>query len=392
MDHKRSLRRQAALLGWLTLGVALATLACGEGPIGEERGLAVIYGSDDREEVYRLDEPTLASLARHTLVALTDERAVTVRGNEVELRAASLQQRWRLCPGERYADQPTVAACAGVLLSDDLMLTAGHCVDHLSCDGMRILRGYHYAAEGQLNALRADDVFRCRAVLAREVDPPGAVRQRDYAWIRLDRPVTGRWPVGIAPLTGEPADGDTLVALGFPAGVPAKVTRGRVFQAPSASQDFFVASLDTFHGDSGGPVFDRDLRLLGLVGRGKADFVPSAEGCYRTNVQSEDRSTAEEEVSRLRIAVDALCTASASEPGLCGDPALDRVGGCDIGGSDTRGRPSSLGLMLVACALGAWRLRPRRSRCVSRHHSLSLGARLVRQSPAEGPEGHFGAS
>ena len=69
-----------------------------------------------------------------------------------------------------FSDQPSSAQCSGVLIDDDLVLTAAHCLRALPCEEWRLVFGFYYIAPGVLNAIRSEDVFSSgvlRGVLAR---------------------------------------------------------------------------------------------------------------------------------------------------------------------------------------------------------------------------------
>ncbi|MCZ6808089.1 MAG: serine protease, partial [Deltaproteobacteria bacterium] len=71
----------------------------------------VVYGADDRVEVYNHPSDELRQIAQQSIVALIDserlERAPT--GRYVIRSLLTLQQSKGLCDDERFTDQPTVA-------------------------------------------------------------------------------------------------------------------------------------------------------------------------------------------------------------------------------------------------------------------------------------------
>jgi hypothetical protein len=95
----------------------------------------------------------------------------------------------------------------------------------------------------------------------------------DYAVIKLDRPVVGRVPLKIRK-AGLIANGQRLIVIGNPSGLPTKVTDGNVIRTDHPS--YFGTNLDTFHGNSGSAVINATTgEVEGILVRGKTDYVPS---------------------------------------------------------------------------------------------------------------------
>lgn len=180
---------------------------------------------------------------------------------------AALGERRGLCPGERFADEPSIAGCSGVLVSSDVVATALHC---LGGQGPPLWVVFDYrngknATPGA--AVPADDAYRAELWKHSSAD--------DWALLRLDRAVVGRSPAIIRP--SRPtyvSPGEYVFAAGHPDGIPLKVTRsGKVVRTTG---NRFVTNLDLFRGNSGSPIFDRvdpaRRRMIGLVLSGMPDY------------------------------------------------------------------------------------------------------------------------
>src|SRR4051812_39301800 len=82
----------------------------------------VVYGSDDRMDVYAHPDGVLRARAKGSTVALmhpnnldqADPQNVKLVGSQ------TLKQAYNLCDGERFPDDPTAAFCSGTLIDDDL--------------------------------------------------------------------------------------------------------------------------------------------------------------------------------------------------------------------------------------------------------------------------------
>ena len=245
---------------------------------------AIIYEQDTREEPYDLDLPWIEHAVGRAVALIPAGGLPGHEGpataHETETGSSSIStaaHRLALCAEERFATQPTLAACSGVLLSPDLVLTAGHCFAH--ADDCAI---YSYA----LNYLRADadaavmpESLACRELLVREVGTLPDGSPVDYALVRLQQPATRDAPPW--PPARSPRAGDDVVVVGFPLGLPLKIDpAGRVLATSSAGFDL---AADTYQGSSGSAIYDLAGQLVGIVDSGRADFELDEErGCVRS--------------------------------------------------------------------------------------------------------------
>ncbi|MFT6397480.1 MAG: hypothetical protein ACJAYU_002233, partial [Bradymonadia bacterium] len=262
---------------------------------------AVVYGSDDRLVSEQHPNEALRAVAERSLVAIVDSERILDSGSEYE--TASLGDRQNLCEGERFRELPTLARCTGVLIAEDLVLTAGHCMENIGACRSRSVVFDWRVQDGEVVPPSPEAVYSCAAVVV--ADSRGyANLTLDYAVIRLDRAVdSARDPV---PIRLDPvAAGDLLALVSHPSGLPAIIdTGGSVVDAREGERDYFVVSADSFEGSSGGPVLDASGALVGVLVRGEEDYVASGE-CRVVNVLSEPA----EEVTRVDWVLRELCRA-----------------------------------------------------------------------------------
>lgn len=221
---------------------------------------------------------SVAAVARSNRVEQWDELTYTA----VETMGA--------CPDERFADQPAQRSSGtAVLIDDDLVLTAWHVARTIPCDDLRFVFGYRRETEGDpiQTVARLDpgeDVYACAEIVLPATFDQG---QSDYAdgidlaLVRLDRPVSQAYtPAEIAPapwLVDRPA---AMLSMGMPVGMPLKVDPGFVLNVDASN--YFEVGSDLFKGTSGGPLFDADNRLIGIVKGGPRDFERrDGESCVR---------------------------------------------------------------------------------------------------------------
>jgi len=285
---------RACLLSFVGLSVACGSA---EEVFVGELSAPVVYGTDDRREVFEHPDPELQRVARESIVALIP----TVRLNRFDdgtygISAFSLEEELRsrfnptiqgLCDDELFANQPVAASCSGTLIDDDLVLTAGHCISSTrTCDSFSYVFDYHLDGPNLLAPIHDEDVYGCERVFL-ERDAQVDEITPDYVIIQLDRPVEGpHAPVDIRPASALERN-DPLSMIGFGSGLPAKIDSGAsVADPPTPERDFFIANLDAFEGHSGSATFDSNAELAGiLIGGRVPDYVVSPEeDCARVNV------------------------------------------------------------------------------------------------------------
>lgn len=352
--------------------VLVTVLFIGCGPSEEafvgEVDAPVVYGADDRLEVFDHPDQELQEIVRQSIVAMIQKYRLSRNDNGTySIIALSLQEERGLCDGERFADQPVTASCSGTLIDDDLVLTAGHCISRETpCDSFRYVFNYYYDGPGLLAPIRDEDVYSCKRIFLEHDAPLDGVTP-DYAVIQLDRPVEGmHGPVEIRPAV-RLEKGDPLRMIGFGSGLPAKIDSGAsVADPPTAERDFFVANLDAFAGHSGSAIFDSNDELAGILLGGRVpDYVmPAGEDCLRVNVF--DDSEAGEIGHEIATIVkglcddgwqrDNVCEISACQGDLCETPPPQGDGGVGVVPADTPGcsaapGPESLGSLAAGLLL-----------------------------------------
>ncbi|WP_437677878.1 trypsin-like peptidase domain-containing protein [Sorangium sp. So ce131] len=275
----------------------------------------VIYGQDDREEPFTYPDPVWAQRALDFTVALVPASAVDDSDpNNIQIAGPTWIGRDDVCPDERFATQPALADCSGTLIDDDLVLTAGHCINN--CGDSRFVFDYAMTPSGTLNQITSDDLYSCVDFITYYQDRNGA----DYTVVRLDRPVVGREPAPVRVSSVPLAVGTPLVVHGFPRGLPLKLADGAVVRSNDPDLDFFVSNLDTFVGNSGSGVFDLNTgELVGILVRGERDFVQDGD-CVRPFLCADNACRGEDATYAFR-ATQALCERTVSDVCSCGDGA-----------------------------------------------------------------------
>lgn len=338
--------RRGLSLGMFAALAACATSVGGEPELGENRH-AIIYGEDDRREVFDHPDLGLRGLAEGSVVALIPHaRFVRKSSGDLALASQVLEAAFEVCADERFATQPTAADCSGVLIDTDLVLTAGHCFGaDASCERYAFVFDYFYTSAEQLEpgaraSFGAGDVYGCRRVVARRVSTARDLMRIDYAVVQLDRSPAGRTP---ATIRAEPlAQGEPLATIGCVSGLPAKIDSGSHVLDPRApNEDFFLLDSDTFEGSSGSGVFDAAARLVGVLVRGGQDYEPRPDaGCVvpkRVDLSADAgglSSELGEEATYVARAVEETCARGWPSQRLCG--IAPRCGDGFCTGDETR--------------------------------------------------------
>ena len=302
---------------WAALGLSL--LGCVDEETAPSLALlerGAVYGEDDRVEVHEHPDEALRSIAMRSSVALISSRFLErTPAGQVSIDAVSLGSAYGLCETQRFITQPTAASCSGVLIDDDLVLTAGHCVETLmECRGKYFVFGYWYDDTSTLQVATRGDVFTCAQVVVSSFN-----QRMDWAVIQLDRPATPEFsPVTIEPTRAPVEVGESIALVGCGSGLPLKLdSGGRVISSDSTTLDFFKATTDSFGGHSGGGVYNSARRLVGILDSGAEDY-HSIGPCSVATEYPADGTEGGEAVTYAWSAIAELCETGWPSERLCG--------------------------------------------------------------------------
>lgn len=231
----------------------------------------VVYGTDNRVDVAEHPNEGYRTWAKSTAVRIPISSLET-QGDRFLYKKTSLGQSINLCSKERFIDQPDVGECSGFLVADDILVTAGHCAKSLN-DCSSNVWVFDYAKDKLTeNYFSKDKVFQCLEVLYQKQD---SNNMADFAIVRLDRS-TGRTPLSYRK-EGKIEDGSSLVVIGYPSGLPAKIDDGGIVRQ-NENEVYFKGDLDTFGGNSGSAVFNaKSGEVEGILVRGAVDYIMDPE-------------------------------------------------------------------------------------------------------------------
>lgn len=240
----------------------------------------VVYGDDNRLDVYESYNSLHKKLADSTAGMVNKKKISTsfTSGYTKITARHKLGSAFGLCSSEKFVNQRLLANCSGFLVSEDTIVTAGHCMAFSpdrpmddACKDNSWVFGLHMKSASHINLtnISPNKVYNCKKVVKVQYDG-----YQDFAVIKLDRPV-----VGIKPLkfrtSGKISSSTPLVVIGHPSMLPTKISDGGQVTDNSGNYKF-MTNLDTFQGNSGSAVFNsRTGQLEGILVSGKTDYMHS---------------------------------------------------------------------------------------------------------------------
>lgn len=242
--------------------------------------IKVIYGEDNRQDVYQVSNALHLKLAQSTAGLI--EKSILNPKNLFDYEIQdfiSLERGQNVCASEKFSDQPLAPICSGFLVGPDTIVTAGHCYaafDHPAnvCKNFAWVFDYNMksASHNPNKNISVENIYNCKSVVSVKYDS-----FYDFAIIKLDRKVKGREPLKFRS-SGKISEKTSLVVIGHPTGLPTKIAGdGKVTNNSEYTR--FSTTLDTFHGNSGSAVFDSKTgQVEGILIMGKIDYRPSIPG------------------------------------------------------------------------------------------------------------------
>ncbi len=260
-----------------------------------------IYGKDDRLDEYEVSDSDILATGDATVILVPKSLLSNIGDGTFALAPDTFADWYErldpidtgnpLCADEPFRDQPAPGDGSGFLVAPDIVATAGHCACPEDYSDRAIVFGFVMLDAGTaVLTIDESEIYYCSEVIAYQVGNP------DWALLRLDREVTGHNPLPVR-RTGIVPDGEQLLVIGYPFGLPRKYAANATVRDNSLST-YFQANLDTYEGSSGSVVLNANtLKVEGILAGGLVDFVEDGN-CDRSNVYPDTGNPNWERVSR----------------------------------------------------------------------------------------------
>jgi hypothetical protein len=177
----------------------------------------------------------------------------------------TLQNRFKLCPGEAFKDQPTAGEATGFLISNNSFITAIHAMEGNIKDYAFVF-GYELVnkAGAYVSLINEIDIYYPDSILYADLD-------RDILMVKLNRESTRP---GLSLFSKPTLPVSTKIyMIGHPSGLPQKASVNASILTNSDPY-YFLSSLDAYQGSSGSPVFEIATgKVIGMLVSGAVDYI-----------------------------------------------------------------------------------------------------------------------
>jgi hypothetical protein len=187
------------------------------------------------------------------------------------LKVKNYGKTFNLCDLEPFRDQPIASGrmCTGFLVKEDVIATAGHCVNSGDVTDLRFIFGFRMEdPTTPVIRISNDNIYKGVKLIHKAYDRKCG---SDWALVKPDRSVLGQTVSKLSKDNVYP--GQAIYVIGHPCGLPLKYG-ARVSVRDNPHESHFAVNLKIYMGSSGSPVFDLHTHeVVGFVVRGaERDF------------------------------------------------------------------------------------------------------------------------
>jgi len=225
-----------------------------------------IWHHDDRTDISENMDEQVKENAKSVVAICAGNTLIREKVGIRNLRVKRYGETYNLCNHELFHHQPAVAGriSTGFLVGENLVATAGYCVDESNLTDLRFVFGYSMLESPELvTQIPNENIYKGAEIVQRVYHRKGNLS--NWALVRLKDKVLGHPMVRLS--KKKISLGQPVYAIGYPCGLPSKYVPGAYVR--NIHEAYFVADLDTFSGNGGSPVFASDTHeVLGIVVRG----------------------------------------------------------------------------------------------------------------------------
>lgn len=235
--------------------------------------MASIFDTDDRLDFYEIKDPIIREMTKSTPTLVRKEKMIQLSSGDFKMIGKSLSNTFKFCSDANFASQPHNGNCSSALISKDRILTAAHCIDKSGNYGMSakdyyVVFDYKRTDKNMVEyIIPKENVYTIKKEIYRDFDRSMFETAIDLTILKLDRKVNR--PILKVNTKYKYVQGNEVFVIGYPLGIPLKLTPNGFINNKKASKNSFKHDLDTFSVNSGSPVFDAETKeIMGVHVRG----------------------------------------------------------------------------------------------------------------------------
>ncbi|MGD2086282.1 MAG: serine protease [Candidatus Aminicenantes bacterium] len=236
-----------------------------------------IWYCDDRKDYYEITDEPIRENANCTAIICKKGNLIDEKNGFSTLKIKNYGETFNLCDSEPFRDQPIAAGrlCTGFLVQEDIIATAGHCVNDKNVKDLCFVFGFKMADDSTpVIQVPNENIYKGVEIIRSAFDR--RFIGKDWALVQLDRSVVRQ---NVATLSRKDISlNQNIYVMGYPLGLPLKYAPGAC--VCDIHESHFAAQLDVYSGNSGSPVFDKDRHeVIGMVVRAYSrDFRWTGQG------------------------------------------------------------------------------------------------------------------